>query len=144
MSEAPTRSCETPRAGAVGWLFAALIAAALIGSSVTEAHARLPFSACIFRNLTGLPCPGCGMTRGFVAMGHGRLGDAWRANTLSPFAYAVAWGCLAHFALAQLFPALRRVRVSRRLRWSLFAVVFLAMMASWSLALVRHFSTACA
>lgn len=38
---------------------------------------------CPFRLATGLPCPGCGMTRAWVFLAHGRVGDAVSAN---PFA----------------------------------------------------------
>ncbi len=35
---------------------------------------RLPLpEVCTFRNLTGLPCPGCGLTRSLVAAAHGRV-----------------------------------------------------------------------
>ena len=37
--------------------------------------ARLP-SVCPFHALTGLPCPGCGLTRAFVCLGHGRWAEA--------------------------------------------------------------------
>ncbi len=33
-------------------------------------------SLCPFYNLTGLPCPGCGLTRAFVCLGHGQ----WRES----------------------------------------------------------------
>jgi hypothetical protein len=35
---------------------------------------------CPFRLATGLPCPGCGMTRAWVFMTHGRVADAVSAN----------------------------------------------------------------
>ncbi len=38
---------------------------------------------CPFRLVTGLPCPGCGLTRAWVFLAHGRVGDAVSAN---PFA----------------------------------------------------------
>ena len=37
---------------------------------------------CTFRKLTGLNCPGCGMTRAAVAALHGQLGSAFRFNPL--------------------------------------------------------------
>lgn len=34
----------------------------------------LPFPhTCVFKNLTGLPCPGCGLSRSMVAIAHGEL-----------------------------------------------------------------------
>lgn len=35
---------------------------------------------CPFRQLTGLPCPGCGLTRSWVYLTHGQLGDSLAAN----------------------------------------------------------------
>lgn len=44
---------------------------------------------CTFRRLTGVPCPGCGLTRSFVFLAHGQLLDALRANPLGPVAFAL-------------------------------------------------------
>lgn len=52
------------------------------------------FILCPFRALTGLPCPGCGLTRAFCALGHGEIVRAMRFHLLSPFLYLaaiVAW-----------------------------------------------------
>ncbi len=37
---------------------------------------------CVFRALTGLKCPGCGITHYAVAMLHGRTAEAFAANQL--------------------------------------------------------------
>ncbi|MEI6219564.1 MAG: DUF2752 domain-containing protein [bacterium] len=49
---------------------------------------------CMFRHWTGLPCPGCGITRAFCAIGHGELRAAWDYNPLSLPFYAAAIGLL--------------------------------------------------
>ena len=65
---------------------------------------------CPFRAVTGLPCPGCGMTRAFCSMGHGDLAGAFGYNALAPFVFAAALLVWAH-ALATLL-GLGRVRAA--------------------------------
>lgn len=52
------------------------------------------FTICGFKNLTGLPCPGCGLTHSFCALGKGDLGSAFAFNALGPLLYllfALMW-----------------------------------------------------
>lgn len=48
---------------------------------------------CTFHKLTGLNCPGCGMTRAVQATLHGRIGDAFLLNPIGmillPLAFLV-------------------------------------------------------
>lgn len=51
----------------------------------------IPFHIpCIFRFITGIPCPGCGMSRAFVFLLHGNLIDALYTNMLSGFLFIFA------------------------------------------------------
>lgn len=55
-----------------------------------------PIHACIFRFVTHLPCPVCGMTTAFVLMSHRRPAAALRSHVLGPAAYCLTWlGLLA-------------------------------------------------
>ena len=52
-----------------------------------QLYQRGPFGqswlpGCLFHKLTGLNCPGCGMTRAAHATLHGQLGEAFRFNPL--------------------------------------------------------------
>lgn len=47
------------------------------------------FTVCGFKNVTGLPCPGCGLTHSFCALARGNVGEAFEFNLLGPFLYAV-------------------------------------------------------
>jgi hypothetical protein len=52
------------------------------------------FTVCGFKNITGLPCPGCGLTHSFCALGKGNLLDAFAFNAVGPLlflALALAW-----------------------------------------------------
>jgi len=42
------------------------------------------FTICGFKNFTGLPCPGCGLTHSFCALGNGHIIDAFAFNLLGP------------------------------------------------------------
>ncbi len=52
---------------------------------------------CLFRAVSGIPCAGCGMTRAFVAIGHGYPGAAFDYNPLSPvtWLWMLLWWLLA-------------------------------------------------
>lgn len=46
---------------------------------------------CAFKQMTGRPCPGCGLTRAFCAISHGRMLDAFFFN---PFAFVFYFGAV--------------------------------------------------
>jgi len=52
------------------------------------------FTVCGFKNLTGLPCPGCGLTHSFCALGQGDVTGAFGFNLLGPalfLVFVLAW-----------------------------------------------------
>jgi hypothetical protein len=65
---------------------AALLASFFYSAEVSEGR-----TLCLFRNATGLRCPGCGLTRSFCAISHGDFGAAWHYN---PFGYVYYAGAL--------------------------------------------------
>ncbi len=72
------------------YLFAALlVASALLPLPRNNAIAGLP-SVCAFHHLTGLPCPGCGLTRAWVSMAHGQLVSAFVWHPLGPLLFSSA------------------------------------------------------
>jgi hypothetical protein len=46
-------------------------------------------STCLWRTLTGLPCPGCGMVHALLAMARGDMRAAWAFNRLSVVAVPI-------------------------------------------------------
>jgi hypothetical protein len=63
---------------------------------------------CLWKNLLGLDCPGCGLTRSFVMMGHGAFAAAFERHALGPFLFAVVVAQLPLRALS-LWRARRRL-----------------------------------
>ncbi len=73
------------------FLGALLAASAVLPLPQHNAIAAMP-SLCAFHNLTGLPCPGCGLTRSWVSMAHGHFAEAWMWHPLGPLMFALALG----------------------------------------------------
>jgi hypothetical protein len=62
------------------WLAAAAVGCLCLAGLLSPAGVTDGPVVCPFRRLTGLPCPGCGMTRAWVFAEHGRFGEAIAAN----------------------------------------------------------------
>ena len=70
---------------------AAVLAAAMLLPTRWES----PVPLCMFKGLTGLDCPGCGMTRAFLFIGHGRFADAAAMHPASIPAFLIVAGMAA-------------------------------------------------
>jgi len=116
-----------------------LMAAGVLGVSVlSEAPARAPFTVCLFRNATGLPCAGCGMTRAFVALGHGRFGEAWRLHPFSPFLFAGLCLYVLGFLGRRLGVPLPRLALPKAAKIGLVAGLTILVLGWWGVSLKRH------
>ena len=78
-------------------------AGVLLLAALLPAGWRSPVPLCAFNALTGLDCPGCGMTRAFLLVGHGRLAEATAAHPLAVPAFLV----VAAMALVGIVRAVR-------------------------------------
>jgi len=87
--------------------FWALFAGALSGLSVIYFFkpGNYPYPSCLFHDLTGLYCPGCGSTRALYQLLHGHLGTALHDNALSVFAIPfLAYAVVRKEPLSKLHP----------------------------------------
>ena len=81
--------------------------AASAGASLAMAFALDPGTAaslptlCAFHLVTGLPCPGCGLGRSFVALAHGDFGGAFAFHPFGPLAFAACVAIVATLLLNQ-------------------------------------------
>jgi len=69
------------------WMIASLVAISLaLVLDVRNQHVVFPTwgfalpESCWFKRLTGMECPGCGLTRSVVSLVHGNFLDAWHFN----------------------------------------------------------------
>jgi hypothetical protein len=56
---------------------------------------RSPIPLCALNALTGLECPGCGMTRAFLLVGHGRFREASATHPAALPAFLIMAGLAA-------------------------------------------------
>lgn len=91
---------------------------------------------CLFRRLTGLPCPYCGLTRSWTATAHGQPLGGFRAHPMGPPAFLVAL----------LVAFLPRVWLDRLRPWAptVGPIVVAVWLVTWLLRLTRTVSRAAA
>jgi hypothetical protein len=92
---------------------------------------------CPVRGATGVPCPGCGLTRGAVALARGQWGESFAAHAFAPLLLVFLAAC----AFAALLPRRQREtfagvaeRVERRTRASAFLLA--ALLLYWLVRLI--------
>ncbi|MHC4666369.1 MAG: DUF2752 domain-containing protein, partial [Planctomycetota bacterium] len=71
----------------LGWpVWALLVVCAWLSLGCTavwlSSHLEQPLSLCLFKRVTGVPCPTCGFTRGALCVLRGQVGQAWLYNPL--------------------------------------------------------------
>ena len=72
---------------------AAVILCSWVMSSEGQTIVRFPGvpiqmpEACMSRRMWNMDCPGCGLTRSFISMSHGRFGNAFSFNPAGPIVY---------------------------------------------------------
>ena len=64
------------------WVALAVLGLSFAAYMLRETGGAGWMPGCVFRKVTGLECPGCGMTRATHAALHGRIGDAFQFNPI--------------------------------------------------------------
>jgi hypothetical protein len=90
-----------------------MAALALLMSFLLPAKGLFGLDICLFHHVTGLPCPGCGMTRAFCAIAHGHFSQAWAIHPFSIPFYGVAVLVLVEPPIAGKFQGLRQPGTQR-------------------------------
>lgn len=96
---------------------------------------------CTFKQFVGADCPGCGLTRCFVSMGHGQLGRAWHFNPVGVVFFAVVASQIP-FRAIQLW-RLKSGVAEIRLGWwgySTMLLVLAALLVQWFVRMIFWFT----
>jgi hypothetical protein len=133
------------------WIFLGLSSAVVLLAVLLQVHGEeqvvlpgigvpLP-GTCTFKQYVGADCPGCGLTRCFVSMGHGQLGRAWHFNPVG----------IAFFAMVAFQIPFRAIQLWRlnsdgaeiRLGWwgySMMTLVLAALIVQWIVRMIIRFA----
>jgi hypothetical protein len=103
------------------------------GAGVSLPGIAIPLpELCYFRRGVGLDCPGCGLTRSFIALAHGEIARAWQFNPAGLLLFP-----LVAFQIPYQAAQLLRLKSGRQ-PWKLeligvgvFAAAVIAMFAQW-------------
>lgn len=101
-----------------GWLGLVWLAQRLVPHAVV----------CMFRRLTGMPCPSCGLTRGVMAVARG---DLARGLAFNPLLLTALFLFLAATALRLVAGRAPRLGLTPRERRVAFAFALLLLAANW-------------
>lgn len=84
------------------------------------------FPPCIFREVTGLKCPGCGSMRALHHLAHGEVLAAFRLNPLMVLALPLAaWFVASNASVALRGRPLKGIKVGGACVWGVFALVII-------------------
>jgi hypothetical protein len=133
MTALANRLRSVPRAEAAAF---AVITAILVASVLWYPADDGGFVICVFRRTTGLPCPGCGLTRSFCAIAKGHVERGFAYHWLGPALFLVAGVYWVRGAalLAGFRGAVARFDETV-VRWRLHYAVMAALLLTWVLRL---------
>jgi len=102
-----------------------LAAAGILAASFVWTPDALPrIELCAMHRLTGIPCPGCGLTRSFCAISHGDFAAAYHFNPFGYLFYVAALLAAVDPIARKLAPtAAARLSGSRYLAFAVPALV---------------------
>jgi hypothetical protein len=108
--------CLVQRGRGWKWLMGPVLLATLwaglgVGTIALSRYLGRPVQLCLFKRVTGVPCPTCGFTRGVFSLLRGHPVEAWLCNPLL-FSFLMVLG--GAVAARVLFGQGLEIRLARR------------------------------
>jgi hypothetical protein len=103
----------------------------LLASIAIPPFHREVFSVCLLKDIFGIPCPGCGITRAFLFLGHGDFRGAMEMNANSLFAFSLVVLLWLHAAFNALTHNEIKIHLTRIESFSLVTLAATATASGW-------------
>jgi len=105
-----------------------------VAALVVEVWPERWLPACLFRRLTGMSCPTCGLIRSLRLLAAGRIHAAWLQQPLVTVALAILAAGSAYAAVTVLFngPRARLERVSPKAKRVMLVLLIALVLANWA------------
>lgn len=89
------------------------------------------FTVCLFKNIFGIPSPGCGMTRAFLYLGHGDVYEAISLNPNSLLAFSIVIILWLNEIIKMIREKEVKIQLTKREKFLIYFVSAGLMMAGW-------------
>jgi hypothetical protein len=131
------------------WVILLICAGVLISAAVLSVgngvvvvpglNQRLP-ELCMLRRVTGMSCPGCGLTRCFISLAHGDIAAAWSFNPAGLWLFAIiaAQLPLRSYQLWRINHGRRELQLAG-LGAIAFGVFLVALLSQWGMRLANTY-----
>jgi hypothetical protein len=108
----------------------AALGCAVIWLSVSQ---NRPVELCLFKWLTHIPCPTCGITRGTWHLVHGRIIQAWLCN---PLMFSIGMVLLVVIGMRVFFARALHISFARYERTIAWILAVISLFANWAYVII--------
>jgi hypothetical protein len=112
----------------VGFFFLSFI---LLLSVSLSPFSEPRFSLCLFKNLFGFSCPGCGMGRSFIFLGHGQISNAFYMNPISFLAFPMVLFFWINIILSITLKKEMEIRINSIEKWMVIGLLAIFETGVW-------------
>ena len=116
----------------------AFLSGILLASVTIPPFHREVFTICLLQDVFGIPCPGCGLTRAFLFLGHGDFRSALALNVNSLLVFSVVVLLWLHSAFNVLTHDEINLQLRKQERFILIVLTVAAMASGWIYNLQRN------
>lgn len=109
-----------------------LLSGIILSSLVITPFHESENTVCLFKNILGIPCPICGMTRAFLFLGHGDIYEAVGLNILSPLVFSIVVILWLYSVIRIFIGNDLVVRLTQRERFLIYFVIGGLVITGWA------------